>query len=205
MSADHPGIAPVAAALLAGGRSSRMRSDKALLDWRGTRLWKVQLGKLMELNPARVLLSRRADQEFKTLLADHVIDPPDNPGPLGAITRCLEAGKEPLLVLAIDMPHMTYAFLASMIESCVDGSAGMVCRSQDGLEPLCAIYPPGALPLLRAALDERCFRMRTVAQRLVDAGLLRVRDLMPDEVPLFFNANTPEEYAWTKPAPPASK
>lgn len=192
------------AALLAGGKSSRMGRDKALLDWHGTPLWRLQLNKLIALNPERLLISRRDDQEFKTLLADHVIDPPDNPGPLGAIVRCLEMAPLPLLVLAVDMPRMTAEFLQSMIDECSDASRGLICKSSDGLEPLCAIYPPGALGLMKDALAEGCFRMRAVAERLVEAGWLRVRDLMPDEVPLFFNANTPEEYAWMTPAPPAS-
>ena len=79
-----------AAALLAGGRSSRMGVDKALLDWRGVPLWRVQLGKLIQLNPDRLLLSCRAEQNLKNVFAEFVFDPPGNPGPLGAIARCLE-------------------------------------------------------------------------------------------------------------------
>jgi molybdopterin-guanine dinucleotide biosynthesis protein A len=205
MSTEGSGRRRFAAALLAGGRSTRMGRDKALLDWQGAPLWRVQLNKLMALNPDRLLLSRRADQEFKTLLADHIIDPPDNPGPLGAIVRCLEAARMPLLVLAVDMARMTEAFLQSMAGTGAGDGGGVICRTDDGLEPLCALYPPDALPLLRDAVREGCLRMRTVAERLVATGRMRVRRLLPEEVPLFFNANTPEEYAWTKHAPPASK
>ena len=203
-----------AAALLAGGKSSRMGRDKALLDWQGKPLWRVQLDKLIALNPERLLLSRRADQDFRTLLADEVVDPPGNPGPLGAVVRCLEMAQTgdgdacnrqvPLLVLAVDMPRMTVAFLQSMIDECGGDSRGLICRAEGGIEPLCAIYPPGAFGLMRDALREGMLRIRTVAERLVAAGLMRVRDLMPDEVPLFFNANTPEEYAWMTPVPPSS-
>lgn len=178
----------------------RMGRDKAMLDWCGAALWRLQLSKLVELNPDRLLLSRREDQECKTLLADHIIDPPENPGPLGAIVRCLEMAQLPLLVLAVDMPHMIYTFMASMFET----GDGIVCRGPEGFEPLCAVYPVGALPIMRTALQERSFKMQTVVEQLVAEGLMKVRDLQPDEVPLFFNANTPEEYAWTKPAPPAS-
>lgn len=190
---------PFVAALLAGGKSSRMGRDKAMLDWCGAALWRVQLGRLIELNPEHLLLSRRAEQEFKTLLADHVIDPPDNPGPLGAIVRCLEIAQLPLLVLAVDMPCMTTTFLASLIQS----GDGVVCREPNGFQPLCAVYPASALPLIRAAIQEQNYKMQSVVGQLVAEGLMKARDLQPDEVPLFFNTNTPEEYAWTKPAPPA--
>ena len=106
-----------AAALLAGGKSSRMGADKALLDWRGVPLWRVQLGKLIELNPDRLLLSCREEQRLKNVFAEFVFDPPDNPGPLGAIARCLEIAQRPLLVLAVDMPAMTPSFLRSMLDA----------------------------------------------------------------------------------------
>lgn len=199
MSAEETKQPPFVAVLLAGGKSSRMGRDKALLDWCGAALWRVQLGKLIELNPDRLLLSRRGEQEFKTLLADHVIDPPENPGPLGAIVRCLEISRLPLLVLAVDMPCVTTTFLKSMIES----GEGMVCRGPEGFEPLCAVYPVNALPLMHTALQDGSLKMQTVVEQLVAEGLMKVRDLQPAELPLFFNANTPEEYAWTKPAPPA--
>ncbi len=200
MSAEGTKRPNFVAALLAGGKSARMGCDKALLDWCGAPLWRVQIGKLIELNPERLLLSRRGEQDFKTLLADHIIDPPDNPGPLGAIVRCLEIARLPLLVIAVDMPCMTNAFMFSMIES----GDGIVCRGPGGFEPLCAVYPVSALPLMRAALQEQNYKMQNVVGQLVAAGLMKVRDLQPDELPLFFNANTPEEYAWTKSAPPAS-
>ena len=37
---------PFATALLAGGRSTRMKQDKALIHWHGQDLWQAQLHKL---------------------------------------------------------------------------------------------------------------------------------------------------------------
>ena len=53
-----------AAALIAGGRSRRMGTDKAFLDWHGRPLWEHQLEKLRALEPMRLLLSCREGQEF---------------------------------------------------------------------------------------------------------------------------------------------
>ena len=85
-----------------------------------------------------------------------------------------------------------------------DGARGLVFETETGLEPLCAVYPPGGLALLRDQMQGGNLRMQDAVAALVAAGLMRVRRLQGCEVPLFFNANTPEEYAWTKPAPPAS-
>lgn len=193
-----------AAALLAGGKSSRMGTDKALLDWRGVPLWRMQLGKLIDLNPDRLLLSCREEQSLKNVFAEFVFDQPDNPGPLGAIVRCLELAQIPLLVLAVDMPAMTGDFLNVMLHACADGARGIVYENVNGFEPLCAVYPPGALVMLRDFILEKNYRLQDATAALVAADLMQVRRLQADEVPLFFNANTPEEYTWTKPSPPAS-
>jgi len=193
-----------AAALLAGGKSSRMGTDKALLDWHGAPLWRRQIGKLIDLNPERLLLSCREEQDLKNVFAEFVYDPPENPGPLGAIVRCLEVAQMPLLVLAVDMPAMTVGFLQKMLDAAGDFDRGFVCETEHGFEPLCAVYPPDGLALLRGFLMKRKYRVQDAVAELVASGLMRVGALNAGEVPLFFNANTPEEYAWTKPAPPAS-
>jgi molybdopterin-guanine dinucleotide biosynthesis protein A len=193
-----------AAALLAGGRSSRMGTDKALLDWHGARLWRRQMGKLIDLNPERLLLSCREEQALKNVFAEFVFDSPENPGPLGAIVRCLEVAQMPLLVLAVDMPAMTAGFMQSLLDAAGGFVRGLVCEAGHGFEPLCAVYPPGALPLLRGSLSGRNHRMQDAVVELVASDLMQVRALNAGEVPLFFNANTPEEYAWMKPEPPAS-
>jgi molybdenum cofactor guanylyltransferase len=196
---------PIAAALLAGGKSSRMGTDKALLDWGGVPLWRIQLGKLIALNPDRLLLSCRAEQALRNVFAEVVFDPPDNPGPLGALARCLEFAQMPLLVLAVDMPAMPPGFLHSMIEACEEDARGLVYESEHGLEPLCAVYPPSARAVLREFLSKHNHRLQDAVSELAAAGVMRVRRLQAAEVPLFFNANTPQEYAWTKSAPPASR
>jgi molybdopterin-guanine dinucleotide biosynthesis protein A len=165
----------------------------------------VQLQKLAALTPARLLLSCRKEQglALDDAATETVYDPPDNPGPLGAIIICLETVKLPLLVLAVDMPGMTVEFLQTMLPANED--QGVVCRSSHGFEPLAALYVPSALPLLHRQMNAGNFRMQAALGLLVDAGLMRLRELREDEVLLFRNANTPEEYAaWKTVAPPAS-
>ncbi len=200
-----------AAVLLAGGKSSRMGTDKALLDWQGVPLWRAQLGKLIDLNPFRLLLSCREEQNLKNVFAQFVFDSPENPGPMGVIVHCLEMVQLPLLVLAVDMPAMTVDFLRSMLDQCGNAATGLVCAQSSGhgvpgplFEPLCAVYPPGALAMLRESLLKKNHRMQDAVAALVAAELMQAHQLQANELPLFFNANTPEEYTWTIPSPPAS-
>lgn len=207
MSAAEPNPPRFAAALLAGGKSSRMGRDKALLDWHSEPLWRVQANKLSVVSPARLLLSCREEQglEAGEVYAEPVFDPPDNPGPLGAIARCLEAAALPLLVLAVDMPGMTTDYLRGLLAEWRDGDTGLVGRSAYGFEPLAAIYPQRALPLLRNQMAMGNYRMQSALEFLAGEGIMRVRELASVELPLFRNANTPEEYAaWKTSEPQAS-
>lgn len=174
-----------AAVLLCGGKSTRMGRDKAFLDWNGRPLWQVQLEKLRELGPERLLISCRAEQHIVSD-AEMVFDPPEtDDGPLGAITRCLELVQMPLLVLAVDMPWMTVEFLRDHI------LPGGFFRGPHGFETLCAVYRPDMLPAMQGALRER----RLALQRVVEESHPVIHEITTDQSPWFQNANTPAELA----------
>jgi len=172
-----------AAVLLCGGKSTRMGRDKAFLDWNGRPLWQVQLEKLHQLAPQRLLISCREEQNI-VCDAEMAFDPIDsNDGPLGAITRCLELVQMPLLVLAVDMPWMTVECLREHI------LLGGFFRGPHGFEALCAVYEPAMLQNMKNALAER----RLALQRVIEACQPRVHELTDEHAPFFRNANTPEE------------
>jgi len=181
-----------AAVLLCGGRSTRMGRDKAFIDWNGRPLWQVQLEKLRQLAPERLLISSRAEQKvgqvfnLSSKAPEVVFDPPNsNDGPLGAITRCLERVQMPLLVLAVDMPWMTVEFLRERVVP------GGFFRGPHGLEALCAVYELEMLPTMQTALGEH----RLALQRLIEACQPCVHELREEDAGFFRNANTPEELA----------
>src|SRR5476651_1092157 len=96
------------AVVLAGGRSTRMGSDKALLSLPGSDLllWQRQVRVLEELKPEEIFWSGAARPglpENLRLIADEV----ENAGPLAGISACLNLLESDLLVvLAIDLPRM---------------------------------------------------------------------------------------------------
>ncbi|MDB6117055.1 MAG: Sulfur carrier protein FdhD [Verrucomicrobiaceae bacterium] len=194
MISPAPG-ASFAAALLAGGKSVRMGTDKALIRWMGDDLWRHQLTKVVELEPSRVLLSCRAEQGLLPGPGvDLLLDPVDvDEGPLGAIVRCLRAVEKPLLVLAVDLPAMTAEFLRERLLTGFDGSKGLVFRTSQGLEPLAALYTPAVLPLLEEALAAGKLGLQDVIGKAVEAGLMSVVQVRWQEQTYFRNANTPED------------
>lgn len=193
-----------AAALLAGGRSSRMGCDKAFLDWHGRPLWRVQMEKLVALRPAQLFLAAREEQDFASELSsvdfgtpvDLVTDPAgEDCGPIAPIARCLRRTALPLLVLAVDMPLMTVAFLRDRLLQAVAEEQGAVCRGAHGFQPLAAVYASAALPFAEAALAERRFALQPLVTALAAARLCPVVELEGGEEDRFANANTPDEAA----------
>jgi molybdopterin-guanine dinucleotide biosynthesis protein A len=192
---------PFSAMLLAGGRSRRMGIDKALLDWNGEALWQAQVRKLKALQPQRLIISCREDQNLQ-LNADlpgveWIYDPHnDERGPLGAIQRTLDICQMPLVVLAVDMPCMTADFLKSEILAMT--GRGRCIASKHGLEPLAALYVPAMLPLLNEVLAAGQRSLQSFLKLCELSSLLEVREASEVEEHFFANVNTVSEWLHEK-------
>lgn len=184
-----------AAALITGGQSRRMGRDKAWLDWNGEPLWQYQLRKLAGLGPTLLLIACREEQRLSAAGAETLHDPPGNEGPLPALARCLERAQMPIIVLAVDMPHVTVPFLRDLLEQCGDMEKGAVFQAEYGFEPLCAVYPVTALPLLMESLAEGNLRLQSFVHRAVEARVLRAIPLSKEQEAHFLNLNTPADLA----------
>jgi molybdenum cofactor guanylyltransferase len=189
-----------AALLLVGGRSRRMGRDKARLEWNGVPLWLRQMQMLDSLGASRCLIACRQEQglqEESFLSAwQWLYDPPgDQLGPLGAIKRALDEAAMPLLVLAVDMPFMTAAFLQQQLLSPRMGAErGCFFRTEYGIEPLAGCYVPAMLPVLERRLARGELGLQKLIEECVGLGLAECWDLGNEERGLFANANTPDEW-----------
>ena len=188
---------PFAAVLLAGGRSTRMKQDKALLHWHGQDLWQAQLHKLQSIGAARVLLSCRSEQSLFVSPSEEVevLHDPEgvDDGPLGAITRCLERVQMPLLVLAVDMPWMTAAFLREQLHKHESPDKGWFFRGPHGDEALAGLYVPAMLPLMQEALRAKHLALQPIIEAAVHTELAATHVLGDQQMPFFHNANTPAD------------
>jgi molybdopterin-guanine dinucleotide biosynthesis protein A len=184
--------APLYGLVLAGGRSTRMRRDKAALNYHG----RTQLEWAMthiEPRVERAFVSVRPDQ-----LADPsrsrfacIVDQHTNLGPIAGIVAAQAAHPEAAwLVLACDLPLLDAATLDHLIWARRPERQATAYRSShDGLpEPLCAIYEPSS----RTALADYVAHGRQCPRKFLlqtDAALLDE----PNPRALD-NVNTPEEY-----------
>ncbi len=192
-----------ATALLVGGKSSRMGEDKSLLVCTAGEepLYKKQLDKLQQLSKLPVLLSVRSGQKFEDLPHDVelVTDRLAEHGPLGALTSCLEHNRADwLLVLAVDLPQISPAYLRSLIAEAHHSGQGVVPRINGHWEPLAAIYPHSLLEKIQSHLASGQLSLQKLIQEAVNEGILIGRDVSSQEKPLFSNLNTQDDLAALK-------
>jgi molybdopterin-guanine dinucleotide biosynthesis protein A len=183
------------AALLAGGRSSRMGRDKAFLEIDGVPLWQRQLRTLQELDPSEIFVAGPAQQEWMETGLKIVADAVYDSGPLGGLVALLRRSRtEQLLVLAVDLPNMTSQFLKELLTDCPK-TGGIVPKRNKRFEPLAAIYSAGCLVLAESCLNSGNCSLQQLARRAAKAGLVTTREIADAEESLFFNLNTPADFA----------
>ena len=185
----------ISAVILAGGKSLRMGRDKAWLEYKRQPLLCHQTETVLRLDPAEMFIAGGSNPQFARLGWPILIDNFPGQGPLAGIEKALAVMRSPLLlVLAVDMPHMTAAVLRRLAGHCSDRT-GVVPRLGDRVEPLAAFYPKAAHRPLRTSLGEGLNSAVGFAQLCVTLGLAEYYDVPPSHEHRFANWNTPADVA----------
>ena len=183
--------APFAAVVLAGGRSTRMGMEKALLaDRTGRTMLARQLALLEKLRPAELLLSARHEQVLpKTDVSVRRLDDDGRAGPLGGIVAALQnISCDRLLAIAVDLPLLDESVLQFLLRA----NGGVVPQVNGRLEPLVAVYPRRWLPEAVDALAQGTWSLQRLLTTAIRAGtfsMLQFSDPRP-----FLNWNRPHDY-----------
>lgn len=186
--------AKVTAVILAGGKSTRMKSNKALLPYSGE-LFIERIHRQLSAMFPEVILVTNTPELYRFLPCRMVPDEFPGLGSLAGIHAALKHSKtEYIFVVACDMPYLNGQLIRRMVAK-ADGADVVIPRTDDGYEPLHAIYGKSCLPAMENALrDEKvkivdCFDWDRVA--VVTKDEIVVDD---PEFLSFRNINTPEEY-----------
>jgi molybdopterin-guanine dinucleotide biosynthesis protein A len=176
--------------VLAGGKSSRMGRDKALLPFRGGAMVSHAAATVAAAAGSATLIGD--PQKYGHLGYAVIPDRSPGEGPLGGIESALSyTAADWNVVLACDMPAISAEFLRGLLDAAARLNAdALVPAGPSGrLEPLSAVYHRRCLAALRSALGAG---VRKVTDAL--AGLDVARWTV-DDAACFENLNTPAEWA----------
>ena len=183
------------AVILAGGKSSRMGRDKALLEIGGQTLLARQIEIVRAAGATEVFISGRADADYSVFGCHVLKDNFPDAGPLAGIEAALAAATNPLLlVLAVDLPRMNAEYLRRLAADCLT-DCGAVPKSENGIEPLAAIYPKIARARAGALLHGGENAAANFAEQCVLSSLARFVTVPADEAGSFANWNSPADLA----------
>src|SRR5215217_8023971 len=184
--------------VLAGGRSSRMGTPKAWLDWHGSTLLRRACGIVARGTGGPVVVVRAAGQELPELPAGVrvVEDAREGRGPLQGILAGLQAvDADVAFVASVDLPLLHPRFVAAVCRG-LDGADVAVPHVAGFRQPLAAAYRPALAPLVAELVEADRMKPAFLFERCATRWLER---LPHDES--VRNLNAPEDYRAALAAP----
>jgi molybdopterin-guanine dinucleotide biosynthesis protein A len=182
-------------AISAGGKSTRMGTNKALVDVGGRTVIERMLTNTAHLGQRDTILIANAPDEYAFLGLPMTADVYPDSGSLGGIFTALTVSQTPhTLVLACDMPFVSAELLRLMLAQ-VNDEVDVVVPRVDGFpQALHAIYSAACKAPIEARIKQGNLRIVPMIKEM------RARYLdEPDYAPIdpdgtaLMNVNTPEE------------
>lgn len=183
--------------ILAGGKSSRMGTNKALLPMAGEPNIQRIRNELRNATGDSIVIVANDPEPYQFLGETIVPDRYPGKGPLAGIQSGLMASiAEWNLVSACDMPFASAAAARFLIDMAVHSSVDAVVPVIHGqLHPLFAVYRRSSAEPIEDMLKEDRLRMMYLLEQL------RVRQVAADEFPthidverVFYNMNRPQDW-----------
>jgi molybdenum cofactor guanylyltransferase len=183
----------LAAFILAGGKSTRMGTDKAFVQFGGQTLLERALDLARSVTTdVRIVGDRTKFAEFAPVVED--IFPAC--GPIGGIHAALRSSSTDLnLIVAVDMPFVTPDLLHYLAERARNSSATVtVPHCGGGNQPLCAVYRRTFADLAEKALQQGRYKIDAVfageSTQVINEEELKGQRFSAD---MFRNLNTQAE------------
>ena len=196
----------VAGVVLAGGRSTRMGTAKAGLEWHGSTLLYRAAALLARTVDGPVVVVAAPEQELPELPAGVAVvaDPVEGLGPMQGLATGLAAVEDragAAFVCSTDLPFLHSAYVRRVVGALTDGVDVVLPVARGFRQPLAAGYRAGLAGLIADLLQQGLRRPGMLFQhcavtRLDDAALLADPAVARHDPELrsVVNINTPEDY-----------
>jgi len=185
----------ISVAIMAGGKSSRMGTDKSFVLFHGRPLIERVIDKVSALGDELLIITNRSE-DYAGLGYPIFADIYRDAGPLGGLHSALKHAKHPhIFVVACDMPWLNKRLLSYMLSHRMEADI-VVPRWNRFPEPLHAVYSRACLGPIVNNLEARRLKLTAFY------GQLRVRYIERNEISMydpagrsFANVNTPDDLA----------
>jgi molybdopterin-guanine dinucleotide biosynthesis protein A len=184
---------PVGVIILAGGKSSRMGTDKSLLRLpNGNTFIESILKTATSHTQSIVVVSNSEDHHrlgipvFKDLANDK--------GPMmGIYTGLINSKKDQNIILTCDMPNVSDELIQYLIDKSTFNETASIIKHKNNLEPLCGVYSKECIPVLKKILSENRLSLQK-ALPMLDAKILDITHESFYSKRLLMNVNTPADF-----------
>lgn len=177
----------LSAIVLAGGKSSRMGRDKALIEVDGVPLLKRTCDAARHCTDVIYVVTSWSDR-YQSIVSDvQWIEESSPRSPLIAFSEALtQVSTDWVLLLACDLPRLNGETLKECMAQLADVPI-VVARSEEGWEPLCGFYRRDRLSSLQnyIAAGKRSFQEWLDSETVQE---LQIRDRQ-----ILLNCNTPDD------------
>ena len=180
----------VPAVIFAGGKSSRMGKDKALLPFgKYNTLAEYQFHRLKTIFRQVYISAKETKFDFA---APVILDRYPTASPLVGIVSLFESLEcDAVFILSVDAPFVKSSMIASIIEAW-EGEDAVIARSAGKVQPLCGLYAKTILPVAKQEMQKGNHKLGM----LLEEVHTKYMDFSEEEA--FLNLNYPEEYEKAK-------
>lgn len=177
--------------ILAGGKNSRMGSDKGMLEVEGKKIVDRIISVIKPFVQEVIIVSNGANYDkleyavYKDIVKDA--------GPMGGIHAALQNSKtEKILVVSCDMPFVSKEVILALIREADSGEVVLPEHGDSHTEPLCAVYSKSCFSKFAELLNRGEWKMKNALQYFVIRRIVFPGNENTKHI--FMNINTPAEY-----------
>lgn len=178
--------------VLAGGKSSRMGQNKALMEWESKRF----IDRICEEMSgfSQVLISAASKGDYEYLGLPVVYDEHKDIGPMEGIYQILQnTSEEYVFICAADMPFIKKELVEYMAEFISSDYDCYCLVDEDHIHPLCAIYSKKMLDVIKEQIESGNYRLLNVLRAVRTKYISLEKSCFDKRV--VRNINTRQEYA----------
>lgn len=189
----------VCGVVLAGGKSTRMGTDKSLLKIKNKPVIKFITDEMKRCSEEVILISNDRSKKYDFLNISQFSDRYLDKGPLAGIETALyHVDADVFIMAACDMPFINHQIYNYLLDNLAEFDA-VVPKYEGRLHPLSGIYKKSVLPKIQEQLNDDNLRIMSFFEHVNVKYVEDFTDFPSNIVQKhFFNMNNPKQYEQAK-------